>query len=61
MVKPAILIVDDHPEILHKLKNDLEQKYTDHFHIIDAHSGQNALDQLKQMYLHNEPLALLLV
>ncbi|MGZ3631032.1 MAG: FAD-dependent oxidoreductase, partial [Ktedonobacteraceae bacterium] len=46
---------------MHKLKNDLEQKYTDHFHIIDAHSGQNALDQLKQMYLHNEPLALLLV
>ncbi len=61
MVKPAIVIVDDFPQVLHKLKNDLEPKYSDHFRIIGANSGQQALDQLKQMNLHNEPVALLLV
>jgi thioredoxin reductase (NADPH) len=61
MIKPAIVIVDDFPQVLQKLKNDLEQKYSDHFRIIGANSGQQALDQLKQMNLHNEPVALLLV
>lgn len=61
MIQPAIVIVDDFPEVLHKLKNDLEQKYSDHFRIIEADSGQQALQQLKQMSLHNDPVALLLV
>src|SRR5258706_1693868 len=61
MIKPAIVIVDAFPEVRHKLKTDLEQKYSDHFRIIEADSGQQALNQLKQMSLHNEPVALLLV
>ncbi len=61
MIKPAIIIVDDFPQVLHKLRNDLEQKYSDHFRIIEARTGQQALDQLKQMSLHNEPVALLLI
>jgi thioredoxin reductase (NADPH) len=60
MIRPAIVIVDDSPQALHKLKNDLEQKYSDHFRIIEADSGQQALNQLKEMNLHNEPVALLL-
>jgi thioredoxin reductase (NADPH) len=60
MIKPALVIVDDYPQLLHKLKNDLEQKYSDHFRIIAADSGQQALNQLKGMSLHNEPVALLL-
>src|SRR5437588_11536049 len=61
MIKPAIIIVDDFPQELHKLKNDLEQKYSDYFRIIEAGTGQQALDQLKQMSLNNEPVALLLI
>src|SRR3989442_202169 len=61
MIKPAIVIVDAFPHVLDKLKNDLEQKYIDQFRIIEADSGQQALNQLKQMSLHNEPVALLLV
>jgi thioredoxin reductase (NADPH) len=49
MIKPAIVIVDDFPQFLHKLENDLEQKYSDRFRIIKADSGQQALDQLRQM------------
>ncbi|MGZ6366943.1 MAG: FAD-dependent oxidoreductase [Ktedonobacteraceae bacterium] len=61
MIKPAIVIVGDFSQNLHKLENGLEQKYSDHFRIIVAHSGQQALYQLKQMSLRNEPVALLLV
>src|SRR2546425_1588841 len=61
MIKPAIVIVDDFPEVLHKLKNDLERQYSDRYRIIEADSGQQALNQLKEMSLHTEPLALLLV
>ena len=61
MEKPAIVIVDDIPQVRQKLENDLEQKYSDRFRIISADSGQQALNRLKQMSLHNEPVALLLV
>ncbi|MGZ6369069.1 MAG: response regulator, partial [Ktedonobacteraceae bacterium] len=61
MIKPAIVIVGDFSKNLHKLENDLEQKYSDHFRIIEADSGQQALNQLKQMSLYNEPVALLLI
>jgi hypothetical protein len=40
MTKPAIVIVEHFPEILHKLKNDLEQKYRDRFRIIEADSSK---------------------
>src|SRR5258708_6505442 len=60
MIKPAIVIVEAFPEVRHKLKTDLEQKYSDHFRIIETASGEQALNQLKQMSLHNEPVALLL-
>src|SRR2546429_7675757 len=61
MINPAIVIVDASPQELRKLVNDLEQKYSDRFRIIEATSGQQALNQLKQMSLHNEPVALVLV
>jgi thioredoxin reductase (NADPH) len=61
MVKPAIIIVDDIPQVLQKLKNDLEKKYGDRFRLIEAESGQHALDQLKMMSLQSEPVALLLI
>ena len=61
MEKPAIIIIDDIPQVLQKLKNDLEPKYSDRYRIMEANSGQQALDLLKQMSLHREPVALLLV
>jgi NADPH-dependent 2,4-dienoyl-CoA reductase/sulfur reductase-like enzyme len=61
MTKPAIVIGEDIPQVLQKLKHDLEAKYSDHYRLIEANSGQQALDCLKQMSLQNEPVALLLV
>ena len=61
MIKPAIVIVDDILQERYKLEDDLDKKYGDHFRIMEADSGQQAFNQLKQMSLHNEPVALLLV
>jgi len=60
MTRPAIVIVAAFPQDLHKLKHDLEQHYSDRFRIIEADAGRQALNKLKQMSLHNEPVALLL-
>lgn len=60
MVKPAIVIVDDYPQVLNWLESDLEKKYSERFRVVQAESGQQALKQLKEMKLHNEPVALLL-
>jgi thioredoxin reductase (NADPH) len=60
MLRPAIVIVSAFSPVLQKLENDLEQKYSDRFRIIGVDAGQQALNQLKQMNLHNEPVALLL-
>lgn len=61
MKQPAIVIVDDFPQTLQQLASDLERKYHDQFRILEANSGQQSLDQLKQMSLNNEQVALLLV
>lgn len=60
MVKPAIVIVDDYPQVLNRLESDLEKQYSERFRVVKAESGQQALKQLKEMKLHNEPVALLL-
>ena len=41
MIKPIIVIVGAFPQVLHKLKNDLESKYSDRYRIIEANSGQS--------------------
>ena len=60
MAKPAIVIIDDSPAVLSQLKNDLDERYSEHFHIVGVAPGQQALTLLKKMRLHNEPVALLL-
>jgi thioredoxin reductase (NADPH) len=61
MAKPAIVIVDDFPQVLYKLKKNLEKKYSDEFRIVGADSGQRALDRLKRMSLQSDSVALLLI
>ncbi|MGJ3250835.1 MAG: FAD-dependent oxidoreductase [Elainellaceae cyanobacterium] len=60
MAKPAILSVDDDPEVLQAVARDLRQHYGDRFRIIRADSGASALDALQQLKLRNESVALFL-
>ena len=61
MAKPAILAVDDDPEVLQAVTRDLRQQYGDRFRIIRANSGASALDALQQLKLRNEPVAAFVV
>lgn len=60
MAKPAILSVDDDPEVLQAVARDLRQHYGDRFRIIRADSGASALEALQQLKLRNETVALFL-
>lgn len=60
MIQPAIIVTDDCPQVLQALTSSLKQRYSDRFRIIGVDSGQQALDQLKHMSLHEEPVALLI-
>ncbi|MEH2239218.1 FAD-dependent oxidoreductase [Nostoc sp.] len=61
MAKPAILTVDDDPEVLQAVSRDLRHQYGDRFRIVRADSGIAALNAVQQLKLRNEPIALFLV
>jgi thioredoxin reductase (NADPH) len=60
-MKPALIIVDDDPQVLRAVEIDLRHKYGDRFRVLKANSGAIALEILKQLKLRNEPPALFLV
>ena len=59
MAKPAILTVDDDPEVLRSVERDLRKKYGAEYRVLRADSGASALDLLRQLKLRNDPVALL--
>src|SRR5579872_6381951 len=61
MVKPALLSVDDDPEVLRAIERDLRQRYAERYRILRADSGKAALEALGELRKRNEPVALLLV
>lgn len=60
MLKPAILTVDDDPEVLRAIESDLRKRFVEHYRILRANSGATALETLKQLHMRNAPVALLL-
>lgn len=60
MVKPAIIAVDDDPQVLQAVTRDLRQEYGDHYRIVRSNSGTGALETVQQLRLRNEPVALFL-
>ncbi len=61
MAKPAILTVDDDPEVLRAIERDLRQRYADRYRVLRANSGQAAMATLRELKLRNDPVALMLV
>jgi thioredoxin reductase (NADPH) len=58
---PAILLVDDDPNVLAAVARDLLPRYGEHYRILRADSGAAALETLRQLKLRNDPVALLVV
>jgi len=61
MVKPAILAVDDDPEVLGAVVRDLRSHFARDYRILSAASGAEALGIARTLRLRNQPLALLVV
>ena len=60
MGKPALMAVDDDPQVLRAVERDLRQKYGEQYRIIRADSGPSALETLAQLKERDEPVAMFL-
>lgn len=61
MAKPALLAVDDDPEVLRAVERDLRSRYGGGYRMLSAPNGTVALDVVQKLTLRGEPLALMLV
>ncbi len=60
MNKPAILIVDDDPQVLAAVRRDLRSRYRDRYTVISAESGPEALATVRELKSRGDALALLI-
>jgi thioredoxin reductase (NADPH) len=58
--RPAIITVDDDPEVSRAVARDLRRKYGERYRIVRAESGADALDALRQMKLRGDLVAVIL-
>jgi thioredoxin reductase (NADPH) len=61
MGKPAILAVDDDPEVLGAVERDLRHRYAERYRVVRSGSGATALDALRGLKKRNDSVGLLLV
>jgi thioredoxin reductase (NADPH) len=48
MVKPIIMTVDDEPQVLKAIAQDLQTHYQSDYRIVNASSGEDGLDAAKE-------------
>src|SRR5438105_2515412 len=56
--KPILLIVDDNPDVLGAISDDLRARYGDNHEIRAARAGSDALNLLQEAQGRGEPVAL---
>ena len=61
MSRPVILAVDDDGPVLAAVERDLRERYAEHYQVLAASSGDQALDLLRRLRLREDAVALLLV
>jgi thioredoxin reductase (NADPH) len=60
MAAPAIITVDDEPEVLRAVERDLRRKYGKDYRVLGTDSGSGAVDLLKQLKMRGDSVALML-
>ncbi len=60
MNKPVLLIVDDDPQVLAAVRRDLRSRYREHYAIMSASSGQEALAAARELKSRGDSLAMLI-
>jgi thioredoxin reductase (NADPH) len=58
--KPILLTVDDDPSVSRAVARDLRRRYGEHYRIVRADSGKEALESLQEILLRAERVAILL-
>jgi len=58
--KPAILVVDDDPQVLAAVRRDLRSRYRESYTILSASSGEEALGAIRELKARGEPLAIVI-
>src|ERR687887_280371 len=58
--RPAILTVDDDPNVSRSVARDLRRRYGEGYRIVRAESGPDALDALREIKLRGDEVAVLL-
>jgi thioredoxin reductase (NADPH) len=61
MSRPVLMAVDDDGPVLAAVERDLRDRYAEHYQVITASSGDQALDLLRRLRLREDTVALLLV
>jgi thioredoxin reductase (NADPH) len=60
MNKPALLVVDDDPQVLAAVRRDLRSRYRDNYTVMSAASGPEALATARELKSRGESLAMVI-
>jgi thioredoxin reductase (NADPH) len=58
--KPVLLVVDDDPQVLAAVRRDLRSRYREHYTIVSAASGPEALDAARELRTRGDALAMVI-
>jgi len=58
--KPVLLIADDDPQVLAAVRRDLRSRYREHYTVLSAASGDEALSTARELKSRGEALALVI-
>ncbi len=60
MNKPVLLVVDDDPQVLAAVRRDLRSRYREHYTVMSAASGQEALATARELKSRGDSLAVII-
>lgn len=60
MNKPVLLVVDDDPQVLAAVRRDLRSRYREHYSIVGAPSGEQALAAMRELKSRGDALAMVI-
>jgi thioredoxin reductase (NADPH) len=60
MTKPVLLVVDDDPQVLAAVRRDLRTRYREHYTVVGATSGLEALAAARELKSRGDALALII-
>jgi thioredoxin reductase (NADPH) len=60
VTKPALVVVDDDPQVLAAVRRDLRSRYRQDYTVISASSGEEALTTIKELKARGDALAMVI-